>query len=193
MNAQMKVQKILCFLMIVTAAVSFVFSLGLLTDIYQLYFVADWGFGPDPDLYTVMQPFNSLLVKLIIVMIAISTILFITRTNSRHHYYITNYISTSLISAYGIASSIYCIKQIQIYKTKFLTETDFENWKMLSELFPDGIKYTESTFWLDINMFFLSMIIIVSVLLILNLIWKAILTKQEKNLLKRNDIEKEEE
>jgi len=60
----------------------------------------------------------------------------------------------------------------------FLTEVDFETWATYPQY-----QYTESTFWLDANIVVLILVVIASLLLLGNLIWKIRLMKYEDKLL----------
>ena len=51
----------------------------------------------------------------------------------------------------------------------------------------DAVRYTESTFWFDINIIALIIILVVSGLLILNLTWKIVLMVNEAKLLKKSE------
>lgn len=208
MNTQMKVEKILCYVVLGIFALGFVFSLGLLTDIYQLYLISGDTFDliimqvliDDPastiditatyteDLWTEMQPFNATFVGLSVISLVSTVSLFITQTHKRHRYYITNYIASALVAIIGIAFALYLIPEIAFYKNKFLTESPFEIWSYAPKYFSK-IRYTESTFWLDINTLIQVLIIVSSMLLVLNSIWKTLLVKEEKRLLGEPNID----
>ena len=100
---QMKLQRIICILALAACVVMFLYSLGLMTDLYSMLYKTI----PDPEdpssakvqgafIYYDMQSFNSMLLKVSIGMILLSCALFITNTHSRRRYYIGNYISTGL-------------------------------------------------------------------------------------------------
>jgi hypothetical protein len=181
MKLQIKFQKILCIVSILLAAFAFAFSLGISTDIYQLMLAGEYGVETG-GLYDVVQDFNHNLVFLCIVMILTSTGLFITGTNTRRNYYVSNYVAIILTFLFDTITCIICIKQISSFKATFLTEVDFEMWALVHEMISE-IRFTESTFWFDINTLMLTIIIICNILLVLNLIWKTMLMKKEKALL----------
>ena len=184
MKLQMKVQKILCIVSILLATFAFAFSLGLSTDIFQLMLAGEYGVETG-GLYDVVQNFNHNFVFLCIVMILTSTGLFITNTNNRRNYYISNYIAIGLTFFIGTISCIICIIKISSFRATFLTKVDFEMWASVHKMISE-IRYTESTFWFDINIVMLILIIICNILLALNLIWKTMLMKKEKELLNNN-------
>lgn len=186
MKLQMKVQKILCIVSIILAAFAFAFSLGISTDIFQLMLAGEFGVETG-GLYEVVQDFNHTFVLLCIIMILTSTGLFITNTNTRRNYYISNYVAIGLTFLFNTIACIICITQISSFRTMFLTKVDFEMWKQVHEMISE-IRYTKSTFWFDINSLMLTLIIISNILLVLNLIWKTMLMKKEKALLAENEI-----
>lgn len=179
MKKQMKFQKIVCFVNLITAALAFFLALGLLTDLYNLTFAFT---VTGRELYMEMQPFNRLLVKRCIIMIVLAVFLFVTRTQLRRKYYISNYIAISASVLVNIVLSALSIASILECKQRFLTEVDFETWAALHEMM-DFIPYTESTLWLDLNVAILGLVIASSFLVVVSLIWKIILIKCENKLL----------
>jgi glycopeptide antibiotics resistance protein len=75
-----------------------------------------------------------------------------------------------------------------IWKAKFL-QIDFESWYNYNdETFIQieaysSVHYSESTLWFDIGFVVYTLIIVASILLILNMVWKIMLMKGEKRLL----------
>lgn len=181
MKLQMKVQKILCIVSILLSSISFAFSLGISTTIYQLMLAGEYGVETG-GLYDPVQDFNRTLVNVCIVMIILSTGLFITRTNTRRNYYISNYVAIGTAFLFSTITGIICIMKISSFRAIFLNEVDFEMWAKVHDMISE-IRYTESTFWFDMNMLMLALIIICNILLMLNLIWKTMLMKKEKALL----------
>lgn len=179
MKKQMKFQKIVCLVNLITAALAFFLALGLLTDLYNLTFAFT---VTGRELYMEMQPFNRLLVKRCIIMIVLAVFLFVTRTQLRRKYYISNYIAISASVLVNIVLSALSIASILECKQRFLTEVDFETWAALREMM-DFIPYTESTLWLDLNVAILGLVIASSFLVVVSLIWKIILIKCENKLL----------
>lgn len=179
MKKQMKFQKIVCLVNLITAAVAFFFSLGLLTDIYKLLFAVGI---PGNKLYKEMQPFNKDLVRRCIIMIVLAASLFVTRTQIRRRYYISNYIMLSASALANLTFSLISIFKILGYRHRFLTEVNFELWRSRLEEMPD-LPYTESTLWLDLNIAVLSLVIVASLLLVANLVWKIKMMKFEDRLL----------
>ena len=184
---QMKLQKILCLLAIFASALVFIYSLGIMTDLYDSLY----GTMTDPSdltkttvpgsiIYYDMQGFNNSFMKAGLVLILLSCLLFLTNTHSRRKYYIGNYISIALQTVANVAVAVWAHGQILLFKAQFL-ELDFQalakhakRWKTL---------YTESTFWLDAHYAVFAVLLVVTVLLVANSIWKWSLMKQEQALI----------
>lgn len=184
---QMTLQKIVCLLAILASALVFIYSLGIMTDLYDSLY----GTMRDPNdltkttvdgsiIYYDMQDFNNAFLKGSIGLILLSCLLYATNTHVRRKYYIGNYVSTALMTIGNLAMVIWGHGQIEMYKAQFL-QIDFEalakhakRWKTL---------YTESTFWFDVHYAVFGVVLAVTVLLIANAVWKTILMKQEKALI----------
>lgn len=177
MKLQNKVQKVVCYIVLATCAIAFFFALGLATNFFNLMFIRVLGIRGG-NLFKEIQPFNRKLVSSIIIMIVLVVSLFISRTHIRRRYYISNYIATILVVAVNISVSIWGILNVLEFRNRFLTEVDFETWATYPQY-----QYTESTFWLDANIVVLILVVIASLLLLGNLIWKIRLMKYEDKLL----------
>lgn len=184
---QMTLQKIVCLLAILASALVFIYSLGIMTDLYDSLY----GTMRDPNdltkttvdgsiIYYDMQDFNNAFLKGSIGLILLSCLLYATNTHVRRKYYIGNYVSTALMTIGNLAMVIWAHGQIEMYKAQFL-QIDFEalakhakRWKTL---------YTESTFWFDVHYAVFGVVLALTVLLIANAVWKTSLMKQEKALI----------
>jgi len=184
---QMTLQKIVCLLAIIASALVFIYSLGIMTDLYDSLY--DTMRNPK-DLtdttvagsivYYDMQGFNDSFLKAGLGLILISCLLYLTNTHIRRKYYIGNYAATALQVIANVATAVWAHGQIELYKAQFL-QIDFEalakhakRWKTL---------YTESTFWFDVHYAVFAVLLVVSVLLIANALWKVSLMKNEKALI----------
>lgn len=193
---QMKFQKIICFATLGVAALCFIFALGITTDLYKTTVVAgcqhiismsplQYIKGLDgKEIYYDIQPFNKTLVILSIVMILLAVLQFVVRSHDRRRYYISNYVGTGLLLAGNIGISLYGIINILKYRTRFLTEVDFERWQQYYDFGDTKFKCTQSTFWFDIEIVMLILAIIVALVMVFNLIWKIMLMKYEDKVLK---------
>ena len=186
---QMKFQKIICFVVLIASSMAFFYSLGLLTDLYDSLY----SMMPDPAdasldrvagarIFYDMQDFNRLFTKVTIVLILLGVFNLVMNTHTRRRYYIGNYISIALCVIGDIAASVWARGKIMAYKTQYLTGVDFEKLKTVSE--RRKTYYTDSTFWFDAADYVLGFVVLAAVLLAANLIWKIIVTKQEKALIK---------
>lgn len=185
---QMTAQKILCLAAIIISAIFFLYSLGIMTDLYDSLY--DTMRNPNDitqtdvagsSLYYAMQAFNRQLLILSIGQILLGALLFITNTHSRRRYYIGNYAATGLFAAFAVYNSVYAHINIEDAKRMFLNDIDFAALKEHAEMW--GTLYTESTFWFDAHYFVFGLLLLASALLIANAVWKARLMKDEASLL----------
>ena len=183
----MKIQKIVCFLVLAASVVVFLYSLGIMTDLYDsLYYTI-----PNKDnldrsrvdgarVYYDMQPFNQQFLKFGIILILCAVLLFLTNTNTRRRYYVSNIVAVVINAALNVYVAIWAHSQIVAFKEQFL-QIDFEALKKFAE--RQHTLYTESTFWFDIHTAVFAFAIIVNILLIANMVWKFQLMKEEKQLI----------
>ena len=180
---QMALQRYLCLAALILSAVVFIYSLGIMTDLYDsLYGTYRRGKTSisGAEVYMDMQGFNKSFLNGSIGLILLSVLLFITNTHSRRRYYIGNYVSVGIFSAASIAFCVWAHTQIEGFKAQFLT-IDFE--KLLAHATSRKTLYTESTFWFDIHYLIFGLLLIATVLLIANVFWKRKLMKEEQALI----------
>ena len=188
---QMKLQKILCLLAILSSALVFIYSLGIMTDLYDSLY----GTMTDPSdltktsvpgsiVYYDMQGFNNTFMKAGLGLILLSCLLVITNTHVRRKYYVGNYVRFALQAVANVAVAVWAHGQILLFRAQFL-QVDFEalakhakRWKSL---------YTESTFWFDAHYAVFGVLLVVTALLVGNAIWKAVLMKQERALIAKGE------
>lgn len=184
---QMVFQRIICMAVLVASALVFLYSLGLVTDLYDSLYMTMM----DPDdlestlvpgsiIYYEMQPFNASLTKAGLGLILVSLLLFITNTHSRRRYYIGNFFAVALSAVGNVAASVWMLKNIAVYKQQFLT-IDFEALKSFSEMWKTP--YIDSTFWFDACYVVCGVLLAATVLLVVNMILKLIVMKEEKRLI----------
>ena len=183
---QVKLQKILCLALLIVSAMIFIYSLGIMTDLYDALYSTirsaknlDKSTVTGSRVYYDMQDFNKLFLKLSIGMILLCVILFITNTHNRRKYYIGNYCSIALVAAGGIAFSVWAHGQIEAFKAQFLN-INFE--ELAAHAAKRKTLYTESTFWFDIHYLLFGLLLVGIVLLAANAIWKRNLMKEEQAL-----------
>ncbi len=183
---QVSLQKILCFAAIGVSAAIFIYSLGIITDLYDALYLT----MRNPNdltqtsvqgsfVYYAMQGFNNNFMLAGIGLILLSLLLFLTNTHTRRRYYIGNYVASGLYAVAAVAVSVWAHIEIEGFKAQFLA-IDFEALKVHSEQWKT--LYTESTFWFDIHYGLFALLILVAILLVANVFWKISLMKQEAAL-----------
>ena len=180
---QMKLQKILCLALLIVCELIFLYSLGIMTDLYDsLYSTYRRGKTTisGAEVYADMQGFNRDFLHASIGMILLSILLFITGTQSRRKYYLGNYTAIGLMTAGSIALTVWAHGQIETFKAQFL-QIDFE--ELAAHAAKKKTLYTESTFWFDIHYLLFGLLLIGVALLIANAIWKRRLMKEERALI----------
>lgn len=183
---QMTAQKFLCLAAIIVSAIFFIYSLGIMTDLYDSLY--DTMRNPNDiyqtdvsgsSIYYAMQAFNRQLLILSIGQILLGALLFITNTHSRRKYYIGNYAATGLFTAFAVYNTVYAHVNIEEAKRQFL-QVDFAALKEHAEMW--GTLYTESTFWFDLHYAVFGLLLAVCALLVANAVWKVRLMKDEAAL-----------
>ena len=185
---QLRFQKFACLFAIIAAAVSFVYALGIMTDLYDSLYATMMNPNdltqtsvPGSIIYYDMQPFNKSFVNASIVLILTAAFLFVSNTNIRRKYYISNYIATAVHAVATVGVAVWSHLQISAFKVQYLTTVDFEALKAFSELW--GKPYIESTFWFDVHFFVGGLAIVSAAVLVYNLIWKVRMMREETALL----------
>ena len=202
MKAQMKFQKWLCLGMIIVGALALLYAFcymsGSLADLGRTITIKPTGhssaFTPAKGkngalLYEEIQPFNNMMMYFGIAMILLAVLLYITACNKRRNYYVSNYVATGLCAGGNIIMSLVCLIMNAHWRSEFLN-VDFEKWygyyqdRIDADVFSEADRhYSESTLWFDIGFAVYAIVIVASIILILNLVWKIMLMKGEKQLL----------
>lgn len=190
---QMLAQKILCMSALIICAVIFVYSLGIMTDIYDLVRGKN-NIGSEADpyktevsgswIYYEMQPFNKAFTLYSIGMLLLAVFLFITGTHSRRRYYVGNFISVGLYAVAGAVFSVWSHTNIESFKSQF-RQMDFAALKTVADKM-NGY-WTESTFWFDVHYPVFILLLLTAVLLIANAVLKVILMKDEARLIREGE------
>lgn len=184
---QMTAQKILCLAAVIVSAIFFLYTLGIMTDLYDSLYdtmrnpnnVSQTDV-PGSIVYYNMQEFNRMFLVCSIVQILLGLLLYLTNTHSRRRYYIGNYAATGLFVAGGVYNAWFAHTYIEIFKAQFL-QVDFTALKEHADMW--GTLYTESTFWFDLHYLVFALLLIVCVLLVGNAVWKVRLMKDEAKLI----------
>lgn len=182
---QMILQRIVSYLVLGAAALVFVYSLGLMTDLFdsKFNFYAENIESPmvaGTEIYYLMQGFNQQLTKAGIGLILLALTLFVFQNQNRRRYYIANYITVGVNTVAGILVSVWALSNIFDYRTQYLA-IDFESLKFFSDML--GFTYIESTFWFDASVVVFGVLLFSVVMNLINLVWKVSLMKAEKKLI----------
>lgn len=184
---QMLFQRIICYALLFAAVLVFVYSLGIMTDLYDaLYLHSEDPENPavqGAEVYIYMQPFNRQLTAAGIALILSAVALFVTNTHKRRKYYIGNYVTVGINAVLTVVTSVWALINVAEYKEAFL-KVDFEALKAESLKFKR--LYTESTFWFDISVPVFAILLLVTALSIGNLVFKILLMRGEKRLLEQS-------
>lgn len=185
---QMILQRIVCYALLVAAALVFLYSLGLMTDMYDnnFHLLSDPKSGYDiegTEIYLNMQDFNKSLTSVGIALILLTLSQFVTQTHKRRKYYIANYITVGATAVANIAASVWALSEVFSYKAEYLL-VDFESVAMWAGIL--GKEYTESTFWFDAAAPVFAILLAVTALSLLNLAFKIMVMKSERDLLNLN-------
>nr|MBQ8890107.1 hypothetical protein [Clostridia bacterium] len=184
---QMLFQRIICYALLIAAVLVFVYSLGIMTNLYDALYL----YSEDPEnpvvqgaeVYIHMQPFNRQLTAAGIALILSAVALFVTNTHKRRKYYIGNYVTVDINAVLTVVTSVWALINVAEYKEAFL-KVDFEALKAESQIFKT--LYTESTFWFDISVPVFAILLLVTALSIGNLVFKILLMRGEKRLLEQS-------
>ena len=182
---QMLVQRIVCFAILAAAALVFIYSLGLVTDLHYNNFAY---YAEDPrypafegaNIYNEIQPFNRNLTTAGIFMILSAVLVFVFGSHKRRKYYVGNYVTIALNSILTIGVSVWGIVNVIKYKEMYY-QIDFEALKFWQETLT--LPYDISPFWFNAGFYVFGIAIFAAVLGILNLVFKVLVMKSEKQLL----------
>ena len=184
---QMKCQKAVCLLCMISSVIVFLYALGIMTDLYDSLYSTMMNPAdltqttvPGSIVYYNMQEFNSVFLKYSIGLILLACLLYITNTHIRRKYYIGNYVAAALFAIANVNIAVWAHQYIEIFKAQFLN-VDFEALKKHAELWKTT--YTESTFWFDIHVAVFAIALIASAALIGVVFWKVSLMKEEQKLI----------
>ena len=140
----------------------------------------------DALLYDDIQGFNTMLMWFGVIMVLLAVTLYITSCNKRRNYYISNVVSIGICAGGCFVLSLVAMIMNAGWRAEFLN-IDFEAWLDYStsrfELFGMEMHYSDSTLWFDLGFVVYILMMIASVMLVLNLVWKIKLMQGEKKLL----------
>ena len=181
---QMILQRIVCYALLIAAVLVFIYSLGIVTDLYDSLFpYADSSkrkFVTGADIYYNIQPFNKQFTVAGIALILSAVSIFVFNTHKRRKYYVGNYIAIGLNSALTIGVSVWGILNVVKYK-KMYYEIDFEALERWQELLKKPCDI--SPFWFNVGFYVFGIAISAAVLGVLNLVFKVLVMRSERMLL----------
>ena len=187
---QMTIQKAVCLFVLATSVFVFIYSLGIMTDLYDSLYSAIGDAANRENtrrntvagafIYYDMQGFNKQFLHLSIGLILMSLLLFITNTHTRRRYYIGNVLAAAANVIANVYVAFWAHTRIAAFKNEFL-KIDFEALKKFSD--RRHTYYTESTFWFDLHNLVFCLAILACILLVANIIWKFSLMKKEQHLI----------
>lgn len=183
---QMTLQRITSFILLAAAALVFVYSLGIMTNLHDTlalvstYAESSRNYVKGATIFLEMQPFNRELTTAGIILILSAVALFVFRSNDRRKYYIANYITIGINAVANVAVSIWALINVFAYKAQYL-QIDFEKLKTVAEKYD--VLYNKSTFWFDASIAVFGFVFLATALSIANLVFKVILMRAEKKLI----------
>lgn len=188
----LKIQKIICLLCIIASALTFLYALGMITDIYEaLYNTMRNPMKPTQTrvegswIYYDMQPFNKQFSNATLIPILLACLLYITNTHTRRKYYISNFVAVGAYSAATIGICLWAHQQIEAFAVQYMTTINFEQLREYADFM--GTPYLDNTNMLDLHRTVFAIAIGSVVLLVANMVWKFVLMHQEKKLLKAGE------
>ena len=191
---QMILQRIVCFIVLIAAALVFIYSLGLVTDMYEMKFdyhaeryykngMTEEALSkvkvPGTEIFYDIQQFNRELTGAGIVLILLAVSQYIFQNQNRRKYYIANYITVGANAVGAIYYSWWGLSNILSYKARYMN-IDFAELQKLNDRY--NFTYTESTFWFDAGKVVFGILLAAMVLNLLNMVWKICLMSAEKKL-----------
>jgi NADH:ubiquinone oxidoreductase subunit 3 (subunit A) len=187
MKIQMRFQKILMLVTLIIAALCFVFAVAFLTGgmgNVHYYLIVSGSQVTDTinalNFVNVSQAYVSTSLILSILFILAVALLYITASNSRRNYYITNYIAIGIVVVVALVVVIYNLVAMSNVLNLFYNEIDWDLYEA-----NKNANYPVSKSALNFVLgYILQVIVLVDVAaLVLNLVWKIKLMKGEKELL----------
>lgn len=186
---QMTLQRITSFLLLGAAALVFVYSLGVMTDVYNSFYLLSsydpiWDsflYVEGADVYLKMQGFNQQLTTAGIILILSAVSLFLFNSHNRRKYYVANYITIGINAILNVAVVVWMHIEVLIYKAQYL-QVDPARVQEVAKILNMDI--TMSTFWFDVHYIVFAAVILATVLSLVNLGLKIALMIGERKLLK---------
>ena len=205
MKTQMKFQKILALVTLITAVLAIVLSLLFCSGLLNAIIInsaemvggnGKWGVN---DLYVFSQQINNTLVIMAIILLLTVVLVYAMGCNKRRNYYVTNYVAIGVFAAMALAFAIAmlyaCANCLVLMK-----QIDFEGWKawdaelqwseVIGSYVPAHTASYNGNFATLVLGILLSVVLLAEIAVwVLNLVWKLKLMKGEKALLAQGSVE----
>lgn len=184
---QMLLQRIACFVMIFACALVFIYSLGLVTDLYgnKFQYYAQNPSSPmvaGTEIYYEIQDFNSQLTGAGLVLILLAVALLVLQNHTRRKYYVANYVAVGVNVVADIAVAAWALPNVISYKEKFL-QVDFE----ALDYFATEVlnhEWTDSTFWFDAAYGVFAILLVAAIFLLFVTLYKVFVMSSEKSAIR---------
>ena len=140
---QMILQRIVCYAMLIAAALVFVYSLGIMTDMYDSKFAYYAEDIENPmvagtEIYYIMQDFNKSLTTAGIMLILLAVTQLVFQNHNRRKYYIANYITVGANTIAVVGVSVWALNNIFTYREMYLEYKDKKYWWQMIQLLPSS-------------------------------------------------------
>ena len=124
---QMKFQGIIAYLTLAAATLTFIYSLGVITNAYTLRTMEVLSIDlPGSEMFYEMQSFNKDFTTYSLVLIILAVLGLIANNHTRRKYYVANYCTIALSSVASIAVAVWAFVNVFDYKAKYLA-VDYSN------------------------------------------------------------------
>lgn len=195
MKTQMRFQKILMFVSLAVAALTFVFglafltgSLGRATHYIDHIGAVEFDLINAKEFVTVSQSMTGTLITLGVVFIVLAALLFVTSCHSRRKYYITNYIAIGLFVAFALAMFVYILITVITVSDLFLNGIAWEEgtngyYNVATQFIPEYPIERTDTITFTLGYIMAVLVFIDAAFVTLSTVWKVLLMKGEKRLL----------
>ena len=170
---------------LVVAALTFVYALFFLTGsaAYATQYTGENSINAE-NFVEQSQGFVSSMITICIIFIVLAAVMYITSCHSRRNYYITNYIAIGAFAAFALFIVIYLFVKVSTTMDLFLNEI---NWDIVPEkvtaLRGEYPMSKSDTYTYAIGYVVAVIVLADAALLVLNVVWKYLLMKGEKQLL----------
>ncbi|MGN0807212.1 MAG: hypothetical protein ACI4MN_02025 [Candidatus Coproplasma sp.] len=187
MKTQMKFQKIISLTSLIVAAVVIIYALSFFTgnmaDLLGYISQQDPDFTIADDFLYSGQSFVGSMVTISIIFFCVIAFIYITSTNTRRNYYISNYIAIALMIFMCVFVALYGLIYLSILMVKFygIDWVAIEQYYLANSTYVKPVSQSPAIFIIGFVVFVA--VLALAAIWIFNLIWKKKLMDGEKALL----------